>query len=133
MPYCYPEIDIKKLQEVIKTPFVDLYKLKNALNFWRGPFLDGLSFYSLPPFDEWLLRERQQSHLFFRDGWMLLSKRLVMKEKKQEALEAALYLINLDPLFEPAHRHFFDPEGLASECAHHVAFLPSKAPRLIDL
>ncbi|MBT3315526.1 MAG: AAA family ATPase [Anaerolineae bacterium] len=98
-------IDIKKLQEVIKTPFVDLNKLKNALNFWRGPFLDGLSFYSLPPFDEWLLRERQQSHLFFRDGWMLLSKRLVMKGKKQEALEAALYLINLDPLFEPAHRH----------------------------
>ena len=98
-------VDFKQLERTVSQSHVEIDTLKNALALWRAPFLDGVSFSGLHVFDEWLSRERERSYLMVRDGWMRLSKLLIMQGEQAQALDAVRRVIFLDPLSEDAHQH----------------------------
>ncbi|MBC8336864.1 MAG: AAA family ATPase [Anaerolineales bacterium] len=100
-------VDIKEMDRIVNEVHVDIPKLRDTLTLWRAPFLDGISFADLHAFDEWLSHERERSFLIYREGWMRLSKLLLMQGKRIQALEAARQLVSLDPLSEEAHQHLF--------------------------
>jgi DNA-binding SARP family transcriptional activator/Tfp pilus assembly protein PilF len=78
--------------------------LTEALNLWQGPFLEGFDLDGAPAFDDWLRTMRDQLDRLHQDGWLNLSYCFETAGRWAEAIEAAQFLLTLDPLREVGHR-----------------------------
>jgi DNA-binding SARP family transcriptional activator/KaiC/GvpD/RAD55 family RecA-like ATPase len=77
--------------------------LEKAMTLYRGDLLAGLAV-DEPPFEEWLLSERERLHELALDA---LAKLLAHQRKAgdaEAAVQSALRLLALDPLQESVHR-----------------------------
>ncbi len=80
-----------------RTRLADVSTLQQAVELYRGPFLDGF-------YDDWVLTERYRLESLFCDALAgLMAAREVLGEHAA-SLAAALRLLEQDPLREDAHR-----------------------------
>jgi DNA-binding SARP family transcriptional activator len=77
--------------------------LEKATTLYQGDLLAGFAV-DQPPFEEWLVTERERLHELASEG---LAKLLAHQRKAragEAAVQTALKLLSLDPLQEPVHR-----------------------------
>ena len=77
--------------------------LRQAVDLYRGDLLDGLTLQE-PPFEEWLMAERERLRELAVEGLAGLLASQRAGGAVDAALQTGLRLIALDPLQEPVHR-----------------------------
>jgi DNA-binding SARP family transcriptional activator/predicted ATPase len=77
--------------------------LERAIALYRGELLEGLALQE-PPFEEWLLAERERLRERALEALARLLRHRHSAGAPHAALQAALQLLALDPLQEPVHR-----------------------------
>ena len=77
--------------------------LERASALYRGDLLAGLAV-DEPPFEEWLLSERERLREFALEGLAKLLRHQREAGTPEAAVQTALKLLSLDPLQEPVHR-----------------------------
>jgi DNA-binding SARP family transcriptional activator len=77
--------------------------LERAAALYRGELLEGLALQE-PPFEEWLLAERERLRELALEGLAKLLRHQRTTEATEAALRTGLRLLALDPLQEPVHR-----------------------------
>ncbi len=78
--------------------------LEEALELYRGNFLDGLNLDDAPEFDDWEMVQREELRRELADVLQRLSMAYSRIERWDEALQAARRWVTLDPSYQPAHR-----------------------------
>ena len=79
-------------------------QLEEAVELYRGSFLEGLSLADSPIFDEWALLERESLHRQVTDALRQLATYYEQRGEYGVALGYARRLLELDPLLEAVHR-----------------------------
>jgi tetratricopeptide (TPR) repeat protein len=79
-------------------------KLEDAVEWYRGEFLEGLSLPDSSIFEEWLLLQRERFQRLTLDALHRLAKSYTMKGEYERALAHAWRQVELDPLREQAQR-----------------------------
>jgi predicted ATPase/DNA-binding SARP family transcriptional activator len=97
-------LDVDCFKRSVRGKEETVASLANALALWRGPFLDGLSVEGAADFNTWVSSTREQLSRFHQDGWLALSRAYEKIEQWHQALDAALQVLTLDPLYEAGHR-----------------------------
>jgi DNA-binding SARP family transcriptional activator len=77
--------------------------LERAATLYRGDLLEGLGVTS-PPFEEWLLTERERLRELALEALARLLAHYRQRDRADEAVRTALQLLALDPLQEPVHQ-----------------------------
>jgi DNA-binding SARP family transcriptional activator/tetratricopeptide (TPR) repeat protein len=77
--------------------------LAEAAALYRGDLLEGLTVQE-PPFEDWLLAQRERLHEMALVALNRLLAHLDAPESTEDAVQVALRLLALDPLQEPVHR-----------------------------
>jgi len=78
--------------------------LHNALDLYRGEFLEDFFVRDAPGFEEWLLLQRQQMHTLAVEGWQTLTNYYIEQGEKGVGLVAVRRLLGLEPWRETAHQ-----------------------------
>jgi DNA-binding SARP family transcriptional activator len=95
------DVDVLTFEKLVTEGTADAFERAAAL--YHGELLEGLSV-DEPPFEEWLLAERERLRGLALEA---LAQLLVLQAKSlatERAIQTALRLLALDPLQEPAHR-----------------------------
>ena len=79
-------------------------KVEQALDLYRGDFLEGFSVADCQRFEDWRTRERERLHRLAVDGLYELVNYQIKNRDYQVGLRYAHRLLELDPLMEAAHR-----------------------------
>jgi predicted ATPase/DNA-binding SARP family transcriptional activator len=77
-------------------------RLAQALDLYRGPFLDGLRADALPEFEEWAGQERESLARAWRDAGTTLASQAAGEGRVQDAARVLRSLVDADPLDEEA-------------------------------
>ena len=77
--------------------------LERAAALYQGELLEGLSV-DEPPFEEWLLSERERLRELALEALARLLAHQSKRQATERAIQTAIRLLALDPLQEPAHR-----------------------------
>src|SRR6185503_5259714 len=95
------DVDVAQFEALVRDGRPEA--LERAAALYQGDLLDGLGV-SEPPFEEWLLTERER----LRELALEALARLLVHERKagltQQAIQTATRLLALDPLQEAVHR-----------------------------
>ena len=97
-------IDVQDFSTTINSPSSDLQKLTEALNLYKGDFLEGFSLTDSPQFDDWAASERERYQLMAMNGWANLSQRHEVKRDYPTALESIRRALAFNPLQEDLQR-----------------------------
>lgn len=95
------EVDVHSLESAVANATAE--SLEQAVTLYKGDLLEGINV-SEPPFEEWLLVERERLRELTLDA---LSKLLEMQRDANDverAIQTALQLLALDPMRESVHR-----------------------------
>jgi DNA-binding SARP family transcriptional activator len=95
------DVDVLTFEKLVTEGTADAFERAAAL--YQGELLEGLSV-DEPPFEEWLLAERERLRELALEA---LARLLALQAKSpatERAIQTALRLLALDPLQEPAHR-----------------------------
>jgi DNA-binding SARP family transcriptional activator len=99
-------IDVKEFSTALASPLTDLQKLSEALNLYKGDFLEGFSLSDSPQFDDWVASERDHYQLRAMNGFAELSHLQEAKREYSAALEAIRRALAFNPLQEDLQRDF---------------------------
>ena len=77
--------------------------LERAVSLYRGVLLDGVSL-DEPPFDEWLIAERERLRELAIESLARLLAHVSKAGSTQRAIQIATHVLALDPLQEAVHR-----------------------------
>lgn len=77
--------------------------VRDALELYRGEFMEGLSLPDAPEIEMWLLGERTHLRQQYERGLLALVEALIEDNAYEEALEWAQDLVQSNPLLEIAH------------------------------
>jgi DNA-binding SARP family transcriptional activator len=95
------DVDVLTFEKLVAQGTAEAFE--QAVALYHGELLEGLSV-DEPPFEEWLLAERER----LRELAMEALARLLAHQSKspatERAIQTAIRLLALDPLQEPAHR-----------------------------
>lgn len=78
--------------------------LQALADLYAGDFLEGLTVYEAPLFDEWLLVERERLNLLYQDVLWYLAQAQIATNNTQDATTTLNRLIQVDPLREQSYR-----------------------------
>lgn len=95
------EVDVAELHRLAAAGTPDA--LEQAAALYRGDLLEGFAI-SEPPFEEWLVSERERLR---EQAFETLARLLALQSKARQvdrAIQTAVRLLGLDPLQEAAHR-----------------------------
>ncbi len=95
------DVDVLTFERLVAEGTAEAFE--RAVALYRGELLEGLSV-DEPPFEEWLLPERERLRELALEA---LARLLAYQSKGQateRAIQTAIRLLALDPLQEPAHR-----------------------------
>ena len=67
-------IDLDHFGRLIGNEDTTATALEDALDLWRGPFLDGLFLKAAPDFNRWVTRTREHLDQCHRQGYLALSQ-----------------------------------------------------------
>ena len=98
-------LDVETFQHTVqaRTPSKPA-ALHNALELYRGEFLEDFFVRDAPGFEEWLLLQRQQMHTLAAEGWQRLTNHYIEQGEKGFGLIAVRRLLGLEPWRESAHQ-----------------------------
>ena len=82
-------LDVRDFSTVLNSPLSDLQKLTEALDLYKGDFLEGFSLPDSPQFDDWAASERERYQLLAMNGFANLSHRHETMRDYPAALESA--------------------------------------------
>jgi len=90
-------------------------RLQDALNRYRGDFLQGFLVNAAPDFDEWISQQRESWHR--QVGWICkrLSRAYFTGGDLPLAIETAARWVRLDPWSEAAHYHLIQAQAAAGD------------------
>jgi DNA-binding SARP family transcriptional activator/Tfp pilus assembly protein PilF len=97
-------LDLNQFQTTVDDGESTIAALNDALDLWRGPFLDGLLLKDAPDFNAWVTRTREQLERHHRQGYLALSQMLEEAGQWDEAVDAARRALTIDGLHEAGHR-----------------------------
>ena len=101
LPSSCVTVDVAQFQALVARATPEA--LAEASSLYRGDLLEGLRV-SERPFEDWLLRERERLRELAISTLRTLLAHHVASGATDEAIQAALRLVSIDPLNEPAHR-----------------------------
>jgi DNA-binding SARP family transcriptional activator len=96
------------------------YQVADALELYRGDFLEGFRVSECRGFEDWALRERERLHRLAVDGLYELVAYEIESRAYQPGLAHAARLLELDPLMEAGHRQMM---RLLAYCGQRTAAL----------
>lgn len=82
-------IDVQAFLTALHSSSADLQKLMDALNLYKGGFLEGFSLSDTPQFDDWAASERERYRLMAMNGFADISHRHEAMRDYSAALESA--------------------------------------------
>lgn len=82
----------------------DVYLLRQAVDLYRGEFLDGFTLGDTPDFDDWVVVQRQHWRELALTALDELVDRLSAAGQYAEGITYASRQLTIDPLREPTHR-----------------------------
>jgi DNA-binding SARP family transcriptional activator/predicted ATPase len=83
----------------------DISSLQEAIDLYRGDFLEGFYVNDAPDFEDWVLLERERLHIMACTGLQQLVKRYSELGELEAGLRASARWLSIDPWNEDAHRH----------------------------
>jgi DNA-binding SARP family transcriptional activator len=95
------EIDVARFEQLVAGG--TLPGLERAAALYRGDLLEGLGVQD-PPFEEWLLAERERLRELALDAVARLLAHQVQAGSREPAIRTAIRLLALDPVAESVHR-----------------------------
>jgi predicted ATPase/DNA-binding SARP family transcriptional activator len=97
-------IDAGDFFTVLNTPSSDLGKLREALDLYKGDFLEGFSLPDSPQFDDWAASEQERYQLMAMNGFADLTHRHEAMRDYPAALESARRALAFNPFQEDLQR-----------------------------
>jgi DNA-binding SARP family transcriptional activator/predicted ATPase len=97
-------IDAGDFFTTLNSPSSDLGKLREALDLYKGAFLEGFSLPDSPQFDDWVASERERYQLMAMNGFADLSHRHETMRDYPAALESARRALAFNPFQEDLQR-----------------------------
>ncbi|MGD8406134.1 MAG: AAA family ATPase, partial [Anaerolineales bacterium] len=97
-------IDAGDFSIALASPSSDLGKLTEALDLYKGDFLEGFSLPDSPQFDDWVASEREHYQLIAMNGYSDLSHRHEAMRDYPAALESARRALAFNPFQEDLQR-----------------------------
>ncbi len=97
-------IDVQEFSKALKTPSSGLNSLSDALNLYRGDFLEGFTLSSSPQFEDWINGERERYQLLAMNGFKKLAHLYEQKQNYPSALEWLHRALNFNSLQEDLQR-----------------------------
>jgi len=97
-------IDVRDFSTVLDTPSSDPGKLTEALDLYKGNFLEGFFLPDSPQFDDWTASERERYQLMAMNGFADLSHRHEAIRDYPAALESARRALAFNPFQEDWQR-----------------------------
>ena len=82
----------------------DIRRLEEAVELYRGDFLEGFTVADSPSFEEWALLTREQLNRNVRESLQQLAENYQEQGEYQTAIVYARRLLVMDPLLEEAHQ-----------------------------
>ena len=95
------EVDVLTFEKLVAEGTAEAFDRAAAL--YQGELLEGLSV-DEPPFEEWLLAERERLRELALEALARLLAHQSKSQATERAIQTAIRLLALDPLQEPAHR-----------------------------
>ena len=97
-------IDVQDFSATLRSASPDPRKLTEALNLYKGDFLEGFSLSDSPQFDDWVTFERERYQLMAMQGFVALSHRHETRRELPAALESARRALMFNPYQEDVRR-----------------------------
>jgi DNA-binding SARP family transcriptional activator len=97
-------VDSRFFSTTLNSSSSDLQRLKQALNLYKGDFLDGFNLSDSPQFEDWAASERERYRLMAMNGFTDLSHRQEAKREYPAALESIRRALAFNPFQEDAQR-----------------------------
>jgi len=101
-PYTF--VDVLFFSATLNSPSSDLQQLTEALNLYKGDFLDGFTLSDSPRFEDWVASERERYRLMAMNGFTDLSHRQEAKCEYPAALESIRRSLAFNPFQEDVQR-----------------------------
>src|SRR5262245_21613138 len=95
------DVDVLTFEKLVAEGTAEAIERAPAL--YQGELLEGLSI-DEPPFEEWLLAERERLRELALEALARLLAQQSRDQATERAIQTAIRLLALDPLQEPAHR-----------------------------
>lgn len=97
--------DLATFQKTLSNPTGQTTEaLAEAVDLYRGPFLNDLDLRQAPEFDLWLLAQRTRTQQLYEKGGMALASRYIQKGAYDEAISLAQLLLQTNALLETIHQ-----------------------------
>jgi DNA-binding SARP family transcriptional activator/predicted ATPase len=97
-------VDVRRFAALLSAPPDDALLLAEALDLYRGDFLEGFTLADAPEFDDWAAAERERFRRLAVRGWMALAHQRELAREWPAAREALERALALDPLQEDIQR-----------------------------
>jgi len=97
-------VDARFFSTILNSSSSDLQQLTEALNLYRGDFLDGFTLSDSPQFEDWAASERERYRLMAMNGFTDLSHRQEAKREYPAALESIRRALAFNPFQEDVQR-----------------------------
>ena len=97
-------IDLQNFSAMLALPSADLQELFEALDLYKGDFLEGFSLSDSPQFEDWVYSEREHYQLMAMNGWANLSHRQEAMREYAAALESIRRAQAFNPFQEDVQR-----------------------------
>jgi DNA-binding SARP family transcriptional activator/pimeloyl-ACP methyl ester carboxylesterase len=94
-------VDVAEFEQALRSR--DPKGLVRAFALYRGELLEGLNLQA-EPIEEWLVTERRRLRTIAIEGLVQLLEHQQRSGAREEAMQTALRLLNIDPLQEVVHR-----------------------------
>jgi DNA-binding SARP family transcriptional activator len=97
-------IDVRKFSTALNSPSSDLQKLTEALNLYKGDFLEGFSLPDSPQFDDWVTSEQERYRIMAMNGFAELARLHEGQSDYPTALESMGRALAFNPFQEDLQR-----------------------------
>ena len=111
-------VDVRAFTDLVKSGVggeATTARLEEAVELYRGSFLEGFSLGDSPAFEEWALLERERLERLVKEALLQLAGCHEERSQYEAALQQARRLLQLDPLMEEAHRQVMRVLALAGQ------------------
>jgi DNA-binding SARP family transcriptional activator/predicted ATPase len=99
----------------------DLAALEQAVDLYRGEFMEGFSLADSPDFEEWVLFQRERFQRLMMEALTRLAEGLEAQDELERALAYARRQVDMDPWREKAHRQVMRLLALSGQRAAALA------------
>ena len=99
----------------------DLAVLEQAVDLYRGEFMEGFSLADSPEFEEWVLFQRERFQRLMMEALTRLAQGLEAQGDLERALDYARRQVDMDPWREKAHRQMMRLLALSGQRAAALA------------